>query len=296
MPAELATSRRSLNGKCRGHPRAALSANCLESSGEMAERGQRVRGLLIHRPIVYGNTAIVLTPIERESLSTPDHTHRWTVAVRSAASPPGADMVGGGDDLTYFIKRVTFKLHDTYTNPTRHIDKPPFEVSETGWGEFDIQIRIQFIPEAVEKPVVFYHHLKLHPWTPHVLGAPSAPLPPPPLEEAARMGPVHSWQYDEIVFHEPYQAFLDILTDHPPTPLPKARNRVVPFHVVPEPGLNAGGAGTGGVPEFTTTMEKEEYDRLENAKKQILAEQEHWKKLLLEKEKEFQKLQKQIDA
>jgi len=110
------------------------------------------------------------------------------------------------------------------------------------------------------------------------------------------MGPVHSWQYDEIVFHEPYQAFLDILTDHPPTPLPKARNRVVPFYVVPEPGMNAGGAGTGGVPEFTTTMEKEEYDRLENAKKQILAEQEHWKNLLLEKEKELQKLQKQIDA
>ena len=61
------------------------------------------------------------------------------------------------DDISYFVKRVTFKLHDTYANPTRSesplppcpslpspspsaraftagtdIDKPPFEVSETG--------------------------------------------------------------------------------------------------------------------------------------------------------------------
>lgn len=90
---------------------------------------------------------------ERDVLPTPDHTHRWTVAVRSAASPPDADQVGGADDLSYFIKRVTFKLHDTYTNPTRRkysnlisrdalpltkrftdIDKPPFEVTETGFA------------------------------------------------------------------------------------------------------------------------------------------------------------------
>lgn len=107
------------------------------------------QGLSISRPIIYGNTAIVLTPKEREALSSPDHTHRWTVAVRSAASAPDSDIVGGADDLSYFIKRVTFKLHDTYPNPTRSrcsvvmhvhrtqrsatdVDKPPFEVSETG--------------------------------------------------------------------------------------------------------------------------------------------------------------------
>ena len=77
------------------------------------------QGLSIFRPIIYGNTAVVLTPKEREELQHPDHTHRWTVAVRSAASAPDSDIVGGADDLSYFIKRVTFKLHDTYANPTR---------------------------------------------------------------------------------------------------------------------------------------------------------------------------------
>lgn len=77
------------------------------------------QGLTIIRPIIYGNTATVLTPKERESVSSPDHTHRWTVAVRGAASAPDSTIVGGADDLGYFIKRVTFKLHDTYPNPTR---------------------------------------------------------------------------------------------------------------------------------------------------------------------------------
>lgn len=77
------------------------------------------QGVTIHRPIIYGNTATVLTLEEKESLAFPDHTHRWTVAVRSAASAPDSDIVGGADDLGYFIKRVAFKLHDTYANPTR---------------------------------------------------------------------------------------------------------------------------------------------------------------------------------
>jgi YEATS domain-containing protein 4 len=79
----------------------------------------RFKGVTIHRPIIYGNTATVLSPEEKETLTFPDHTHRWTVAVRSAASEPDSDIVGGADDLSYFIKRVTFKLHDTYPNPTR---------------------------------------------------------------------------------------------------------------------------------------------------------------------------------
>ena len=79
-----------------------------------------IQGISIFRPIIYGNTATLLTQEERKGGTiAPDHTHRWTVAVRSAASVPDSDIVGGADDLSYFIKRVTFKLHDTYTNPTR---------------------------------------------------------------------------------------------------------------------------------------------------------------------------------
>lgn len=34
------------------------------------------------------------------------------------------------------------------------VEKPPFEVSETGWGEFEVQMKIYFIDPA-EKPVFF---------------------------------------------------------------------------------------------------------------------------------------------
>jgi len=253
----------------------------------MATDRVRVRGLSIHRPIIYGNTATVLTPKERESLSSPDHTHRWTVAVRSAASEPDSDIVGGADDLSYFIKRVAFKLHDTYPNPSRNVDKHPFEVSETGWGEFEIQIRITFMSESGEKAITLYHHLKLHPWT--ATGEPEIP----PLDVAVKLGPVHSWQYDEIVFNDPYQNFLSILTTHPPTPLPKSKRKPVPFHLANPGSLEA---SKGGVPEFTTLMEKEETERIEEARKAVIAEQGRWRDALIEKEKELDELQKQLEG
>ena len=111
------------------------------------------QNLNIYRPIIYGNTARVMTP-EEKATAPPDHTHKWTVAVRSAASAPGSDIVGGADDLSYFIRRVTFKLHDTYVNPTRSayaihpsriiaypssipgVEKPPFELTETGCARY----------------------------------------------------------------------------------------------------------------------------------------------------------------
>ncbi|KAI0092139.1 yeats family protein [Irpex rosettiformis] len=248
----------------------------------------RVRGVSIYRPIIYGNTAVVLTPKEREVLPTPDHTHRWTVAVRSAASAPDSENVGGADDLSYFIKRVTFKLHDTYANPNRNVDKAPFEVSETGWGEFEVQIRINFVAESGEKAITFYHHLKLHPWTQIINGEPEQP---PPLEIAAKIGPVHSWQYDEVVFNDPFQTFLNILTAHPPTPLPKAKRRPIPYHTSNPASLEA---SKGGTPEFTHEMEKEEAERLETARKKIISEQEKWRNILIEKEKELAKLKTQL--
>ena len=155
------------------------------------------------------------------------------------------------------------------------------------WGEFEIQIRITFVPESGEKAIAFYHHLKLHPWT--VTGEPEIP----PLDVAMKMGPVHAWQYDEIVFHDPYQNFLTLLTAHPPTPLPKAKKRPVPYHLA-NPGSFE--AAKGGTPEFNQEMEKEELVRLEDARKAVVAEQSKWHAMLIEKEKEKERLQKEVDA
>lgn len=81
------------------------------------------QGIQIYRPVIYGNSARMLTP-EEKTRAPPEHTHQWTVALRSAASFPTngeneGDFIGGRDDLSHFIKRVTFKLHESFPNPNR---------------------------------------------------------------------------------------------------------------------------------------------------------------------------------
>ncbi len=150
-----------------------------------------------------------------------------------------------------------------------------------------MQIRVNFVAESGEKAITFYHHLKLHPWT--VSG--SIEPENPPLDVAAKLGPVHSWQYDEIVFNDPFQSFLNILIAHPPTPLPKNKRKPVPFHTANPASLEA---SKGGVPEFTQEMEKEEAERLESARKAVIVEQDKWREILIEKEKELSTLQRQL--
>jgi YEATS family len=67
------------------------------------------------------------------------------------------------------------------------VEEPPFEVTETGWGEFEIQIKIHFIPEASEKPVTLFHFLHLHPYGPNK------------DEEKEKGLTVEAFQYEEIV-------------------------------------------------------------------------------------------------
>jgi len=139
---------------------------------------------------------------------------------------------------------------------------------------------------------MLYHHIKLHPWT--LTGEPEIP----PLEDAIRKGPVHSWQYDEIVFNDPYQNFLNLLMAHPPTLLPKEkRSKPTPFHIANPTSLKDAANVTSemGVPEFTMAIEKDEAERLEEAKKKVLEEQEKWKKLLIEKNEEYRRLQQMVE-
>jgi YEATS domain-containing protein 4 len=187
----------------------------------------------------------------------------------------------------------------------RVIDKPPFKVSETGWGEFAVQIRLQFVAESGEKPLTLTHSIKLHHWGVPLLPAPT-PAPAPPKmpaeqdssvrEETVTAGatpvtartdgdsltpapptagieapeapappsaaqpapstedttdasqqveegqetkpalpaessiqslslPVHSWQYDELVFYDPLPSFYNLMINHPATPLPVKSKR-----------------------------------------------------------------------
>ena len=157
---------------------------------------------------------------------------------------------------------------------------------ENRWGEFEIQIRVTFVPESGEKPFTVYHHLKLHPWG--ITHSDNTDGPPP---EGAQNAPVHAWQYDEFVFSEPFQNFLSILLEHPPTPLPKVKRRPTPFSTINPKTLSETGQGT---PEFTQLMITQEAERLEEAKKKIIEEHEKWKKTLAEKDALLAKLKEQM--
>ncbi|KAK9365928.1 yeats family-domain-containing protein [Lipomyces kononenkoae] len=176
----------------------------------MSSGSKRLKNLQICRPFVYGNMAVPLKEDRSPDIPT-DHTHSWTVFLRGV----------NGDDLSSFVKRVVFKLHETYPNSTRSIEEPPFEVTETGWGEFEISIRVYFVPEASEKNVVMYHHLKLHPYGPEA------------EQQKLEGATVTSMQYDEFVFNEPTESLFEILTKKTAV-LPQQKSTLVPFSVQSE--------------------------------------------------------------
>lgn len=68
-------------------------------------------------------------------------SHKWTVYVRGATN----------EDLGVVIKRVVFQLHPSFNNPVRVVEAPPFELSECGWGEFEIGISLFFQSDVCEK-------------------------------------------------------------------------------------------------------------------------------------------------
>ncbi|KAK4252359.1 yeats family-domain-containing protein [Corynascus novoguineensis] len=175
--------------------------------------GKRVKGVQIFRPFVYGTTA---KPFDEKTNPKPpgvpdDHTHSWTVFVK------GIDDV----DITYWLRRVQFKLHESIPNHVRMIEGEKgkaFLLHETGWGEFEIAIKLYYVPESSEKPQTLYHHLRLHPY-----GRTDEE------KETMRLngGEVISWAYEEQIFNEPYEPFYEILTSGamPPSNVPASGNK-----------------------------------------------------------------------
>jgi len=116
-------------------------------------------------------------------------THRWTLFIRGA----------NNEDLSTFVSKVAFSLHDSFADPVRVVTEAPFEVTEVGWGEFGAKIRV-FFKDPAELPVDFTHLIRLHATGPQ--GANSQPN---------TKKPVVSEQYDEIVFKDPHEPFRQLL-------------------------------------------------------------------------------------
>jgi YEATS domain-containing protein 4 len=83
-------------------------------------------GVTVSRPFVYGSTAMYLG--KRHEFG--NDTHRWTFYLRGLH----------GEDLSYLFKKVVFQLHPSCSEPLVVLTEPPFQVTQTGWGEFDGQI------------------------------------------------------------------------------------------------------------------------------------------------------------
>lgn len=162
---------------------------------------KRIKNVSISVPVYYGNSAVKLAPEKRTEKTPADHTHEWTVFFRPAVD---------GVDLTPLIKKVTFKLHETYESAVRTVEQPPYQVTETGWGEFEVIIKLHFHAGAElginEKNFQIFHGLKLHPYNPQ--------------QPARANGEVHLVLYDELVFQEPTEKVFEVLTRHPANLLP----------------------------------------------------------------------------
>ena len=81
------------------------------------------------------------------------------------------------------------------------MEKAPFEVTETGWGEFQLNIRIVF-QDPNQKPLLLTHHLKLYPTD-------------DTTSQVKTSRPVISEHYEEIVFDPPTPMMLEILEKEP---------------------------------------------------------------------------------
>src|SRR5690606_16690231 len=65
----------------------------------------------------------------------------WSISIY-VLGPQGQEIPANVFD------KVTYHLHPTFQNPTRHLKKPPFTLSERGWGEFDMEIVLNMADKA----------------------------------------------------------------------------------------------------------------------------------------------------
>lgn len=229
---------------------------------------------------VFGSEAQPFDPNNKPEGVPPDHTHQWRVYVKGI----------NDTDITYWLKKVQFKLHETYAQNVRTRDQPPFEVTETGWGEFEIQIKLYFVPESTEKPQTLWHSLKLHPYGPDADG------------KRERRDVIVSQNYEEVVFNEPVEQFYDILTGGngmgQPAQMHMQRGKGGGKHAkMLQQQVGNGGGRTAEIPfsdspgnPYSRATESTELDRLAEAGKTVEQMIKEERERLVQREKKLAEL------
>lgn len=77
--------------------------------------GKRVKLTQVRRPFVVGSTATPFSDSNPRPVGAPDnHTHSWEIFVKGLEDT----------DITYWLKRVQFKLHESIPNCVRSKRRP----------------------------------------------------------------------------------------------------------------------------------------------------------------------------
>lgn len=172
-----------------------------QTNSQAMSSGQkrRVKNKRISRRYIIGNEAMPVSATDRaKNPGIPEkYNIKWRLYLRN---------VEGGPDLSTWLDKVTFKIHDDFKpHNMRQIDSAPFEFTEFGFGGFLIDVRLHFQPHVGERPAWRHqcHFLQLEPYGTEEQRKAQA-------EDDNR---VVSETLEIIEFNEPYTELWDDLVD-----------------------------------------------------------------------------------
>lgn len=87
----------------------------------------------------------------KETLTPEGFTHDWVVFVRGPESC----------DISHFVDKVVFHLHESFTKPKRVLKDPPYQVAEAGYGSFFLPIEVYFKNKEEPRKLRFDYDLFL---------------------------------------------------------------------------------------------------------------------------------------
>lgn len=168
------------------------------------DSGGRQKNLHIIKPFLIGcRSKLLEAPVPNPNLNGPagsstpvlgkEHSHQWTLFLRSF----------NNEDIGVWIKSVNFILHESYPDFNRCVTKFPFEVTETGWGEFEVQVKVNFQDpheRQVNLGTMVRFFKKNTDYTPYY----------------DKDGYLVSEYFDEFVFNEPSAMMRDLLNTRKP--------------------------------------------------------------------------------
>lgn len=119
--------------------------NIIENNGEK----NSLTNVRVAKPLIVGTYAFLLSQQEKRKYG--NMTHKWTCLLRCP----------NNSDISLFINKVIFELDPSFVFPRRVYNQPPYEVSEIGWGEFYLKVKIYFADNSL--PCVnIVHFVKLN--------------------------------------------------------------------------------------------------------------------------------------